>query len=142
MAKRILIIEPDGAERELPADKLPVYRTMKEIVGGSVELVRVLRQDITDRNAYTYMAVNESGLIDGLPRNQRATDLYLGNVRRAFPTVENPSKAAAESYRREMEAHGFTIIETDSSSDEDPHICGPVIWFDGWTCDELTEAGL
>lgn len=148
--KRIVIIEPDGTERRLGVEiddkggilNLPTLAETKKIVGGHIEMVRVLREDLPGIQ-HTYMIVNEDGLIDGLPRNQKATDLYLANVRRQFPDATDPSKAAAAAYRRHWEALGATVIDRNPPGyDDDPYIAGTVIWFDGWTCDEFLEAGL
>lgn len=137
--RRVVQIAPFGDEVELPGG-LPTYEALRVILDGPVEQVRVLREDITGENVYTYMYAHEEGLLRGLPRNQRATDIYLANVRRAFPDAESPVKAAREAYQAELRARGgdFTYISAAPEGyDEDPYIAGTVIWCDGWTCEEV-----
>lgn len=143
MSKCTIILHPDGTQTtRLPGDVVLPYDEMKSIVGGPIELVRVLREDLPGY-VFTYMVCNETGYLDKLPRNQKATDLYLANVRRQFPDSPNPMQEARAAYRRQMEARGATVIDAVPDYDHsDPHVCGTVIWFKGWTCDELLEAGL
>lgn len=149
MTKQITIINPDDSEREICAQELgenglPPVKTMKAIVGGYIELVLVLRADLTDRNEYTMMVVNEEGLLNDLPHNERATEIYLANVRRAFPHDPEPWRAAEEGARRRAETIGATYIDLTPPQHQGkkPSIRGTVIWFDGYTCDELLEMGL
>lgn len=145
--KRLVVIEPDGTERLLEGagpKGLPEYGTLREILGGPVELVRVLRADLPGF-AYTYMAVHEEGLLEGLPRNQKATDLYLAANRRAHPDAENPRAEAEKEMEARAKEDGFKIVDnpnTPPGYDEDPYIAGTVVWFDGWTVEELLEAGI
>jgi len=140
MEKRTLIIAPDGTEMVFDG-ALPTYGQQKETVGGWIEIVRVLRQDITDSNVYTLMIVNDEGRISGLPRNQKATDLYLANVRRQYPDAENPSVAANNAFMARCKERGVPVINLNAPA-VDPNICGTVIYFEGWTESELVEAGL
>lgn len=143
--RRIVVIKPDGTETVL--DHWPTFKEIQEHVGGYVERVRVLRQDIVDRNDYTVMMVNEDGLPHGLPRNQKATDIYLANVRRQFPNAENPSKAAREAWLNQYRERGIdievmTTTGTPGGYEDDPYIAGTVVWFDRWTEEELTRLGM
>jgi len=138
MTKRVVIIDPDGTERELIGP--PHRKEIREILGGGYEVVRVLRAEIEDRNAYTMMLVHETGLINGLSRNQKATDIYLANVRRQFPDAANPSKAAAEAYRKRFPAGTEFHTLNPTGYEDDPYIAGTVIWFDGWDFDDADEA--
>jgi hypothetical protein len=144
MAQRIVIIHPDGREELWTQTALPNLAEMQKIVGGYIELVRVLRQDIEDRNEYTNIIVNDEGLLNGLPRNQRATDLYLANVRRQFPDHPEPWQAAADEDRKKWESAGAAYIDftPEAYRGKEPVIAGTVIWFSGYTCDELIEMGL
>lgn len=143
--KRCVILSPDGTENVLsegPKSRKVFgnYRVLKNAVGGPVEFVRILREDMPG-HVFTYMVVNESGLVHGLPRNQRATDLYLAHVRRQFPKSSNPSLEAKERWRAEMESRYGNEMEFVSTSpegyDDDPYVAGTVVWFDGWTVQEL-----
>lgn len=140
--KRILVIEADGSERELTS--VPNLKEMQKIVGGLIEHVTVLdRRDDQGNFIYTSMYINEGGLLDGLPRNEKATAIYQRNIRAAYPDDPNPFKTAEEESKRQAEASGMTIIDarTEGYSD-DPHIVGPVIFFEGWTREEAEEAYL
>jgi hypothetical protein len=76
---KIMILKADGAvfHEDWPS---VIYARLKMEVGGRIEYVRVW-----DGEKYITMVVNETGLLDGLPRNQAATDLYLANSRRRDP---------------------------------------------------------
>lgn len=150
--KRQVIIFPDGQEevRGVPADRLPSLREMSAIVCGPIELVRVLRPDLLPRLVFTYMVVHEEGLLQGLPRNQKATDLYLENMRRQFPGL-SPKEAkdrSSAAYVASMSAKmGKPVTvhhapEPVPGYDDDPYIAGTVLYFDRWTCEELQRAGL
>lgn len=125
--KRIVILETDDTEIDLPRAKLmdnglPSAEQMKGIIGGPMEFVRVLRQDLPGF-VYTYMVVDEMGHMRSAelrPLNKKATRLYRANTLRQVEEGHLPSKDA----------------------DSLPTIVGRVIWFDGWTCDELQAAGL
>lgn len=121
----VMIIKATG-EQSVETLPIPVDMTrVRTIVGGDIELVRVLNGD-----SEATLIVNEEGLIRGLPRNQAATDIYLSAVRRAFPDAANPSKAAREQYLAEMkECLGDVVVATSSPPgyDEDPYIAGDVV---------------
>lgn len=140
MPKRIVVISPDGSESEL--DAVPGLAEMQRLVGGDIEHVRVLDR-IEPRGAriYTSMFVNETGLIDGLPRNERATAVYQRNVRTAYPGVAHPFRKASEEWLREL--RGAVVV--DATPDvpgyaDDPWISGTAILFEGWTCEEVDAA--
>lgn len=68
-SRALLVIKPDGTEQRAPyTGKSPKLETLQEHVGGYIELVRV-RYDGKIRQAY----MNDSGLLDGLPPNDKAT---------------------------------------------------------------------
>jgi len=145
--KQILVIEPNGDERrlgqgDLGADGLPSLKTMQEIVGGGIEFVRVLRADIATANIYTYMVANETGLLDGLPENHNATEIYLANVRRAYPDSDAPWDDARRLDRARYQGVTYIDITPELYRDKKPVIVGTVIWFDGYTVEELLEMGL
>ena len=150
MTKQIIVINPDDSEREIYAeelgkDGLPPSKTMQAIVGGPVEMVRVLRADLPGF-VYTYMAVNETGLLDRLPGNPKATEIYLANVRRQYPDSPEPWEAAQDAWRKSLpeplaSAPVFDITPEPYRSKQ-PVVVGTVIWFDGYTCEELEEMGL
>lgn len=139
MTRRTVVIDPDGSER--PLQGIPPIAVMRGIVGGPIELVRVLREDLPGFT-YTWMIVNENGLIEGLLRNQRATDIDLANVRRAHPDADDPSKAARDQFLAGIPEAMEVIDGSPAGWADDPYVAGTVIWFDGWTCDELERAGL
>ena len=146
MTKRIVMIRPNGTEIAYTPQSfkggLPSLKQMQEMVGGYIELVRVLREDLPGF-AYTYMVVNEEGLLDKLPENPRATAIYLANVRRQFPDSAEPWKVASEKARAMYEARGFSYhdITPAEYKDKPPVVVGTAIWFQGYTCDELHAMG-
>jgi hypothetical protein len=118
---------------------------MQAIVGGLIEHVRVLDRIENGRFVYTSMFVSDTGLIDGLPRNQKASEVYQRNIRAAYPQSENPFREAHENWKASI-PDDFTLIDgrpeeakTDEYTDS-PWICGPAILFDGYTCEEADEA--
>jgi hypothetical protein len=127
--KRIVLLAPDGTETIL--DRPPTFPEMQAMVGGYVEHVRILRADLPGFT-YTSMFVNEEGLRLGLPRNARATDLYLANVRRQFPGAADPYAEATDAMKRRAAAMGAFFVST-VSEDYEPGILGPAVWFDGYT---------
>jgi hypothetical protein len=138
--KRAVIIRSDGREQVLlngPESYVYFrdYEAMRNIVGGPPEFTKVLRQDLSGY-VFTFMVVHESGVVDGLPRNQRATDLYLANARRQFPDADNPSRALREAWIAQF-PKGAVIDTSPPGYSDDPYIAGDVIWFDGWECEEL-----
>lgn len=90
MKTEILILRPgerpERASAHLPDDdSLGLYKALKVVVepitGEPMEHVRVFaRFDDGDPFDYRDMFVNECGRIDGMPRNERATQLYRNNV--------------------------------------------------------------
>jgi len=146
--KRILVLQPDGTERELSA--APTLREMRAIVGGTVDHVRVL-----DRlepgpaglaGVYTSMFVNDTGLSDGLPRNAKATEIYQRNIRAQFADHAQPFRAAREEMLARYATMGATFIDATppdvaaAGYHDDPWIAGPAIFFEGWTCEEVDAA--
>lgn len=148
--KRVVLIKPDGSEETfLEGDAIPTYEQMKSAVDGWIELVKVIRRDVSEGFVYTYMVVNEESLIHGMPRNQAATDLYLENMRRQYPDKSpgEAREAASAAYRAALEqtlgrpVEHIELPEPKLGYNADPHICGPVLYFEGWTIWELQAAG-
>src|SRR3954454_17749208 len=111
MSKQIVVIKANGETYNL--EKSPSLKQMQEIVGGHVEHVRVLdRIEKNGRLVHTSMYVNETGMLDGLPRNQTATEIYQRNVRAQFPGAENPFQAASKAFEEQMK--GFTFIRPET----------------------------
>src|SRR5579872_5689279 len=109
MTKRIVILGTDGSETEIPT--VPDLKALQTIVGGYIEHVRVLDHiEPGGAGVYTSMFVNEEGLLDDLPRNEKATAIYQRNVRAAFPEAENPFRAADEHWRLSLPA-GVRIFD-------------------------------
>lgn len=79
-----------------------------------------------------------------LPRNEKATVIYQRNVREQFKGHANPFRAASARMRaRAMGAFVQDVTPTDAVAlgyKDDPWICGPAIYFEGWTCEEVAEA--
>ena len=148
--KRFLIIyaDPELGEEELRTGGklLPDLNQMQRVVKGNIELVRVLREDILDetgRWAYTYMICNETGLLTGLPRNEKATQLYQANIRRQYPDSADPFAEADKAFSKKWESLGATVIDGNPPSMDrsDPPVTGDVLLFDGYTCEELQGMG-
>lgn len=139
--KRIVVIQPDGSETEL--DRMPNLKEMQKIVGGMIEHVSVMdRRDEGGNIVYTSMYINEEGLLEGLERNPKATEIYQRNIRAAYPDSPNPFKDAEDEFRKKAEAGGFAFIDArpDEFDPHDPHIVGPAIYFEGYTLDEVNDA--
>lgn len=139
----IRVLKADGTEYVLP--EMPSWEKMKEIVGGWLEHVTVLSHlNDDDSGFYSSMYINEEGLIMDLPRNAAATELYQRNVRVQFPNSPTPFKDAAEAYRATLPPGTQVITSSPGEEyDNDPYICGDVIFFQGYTreeADELTAA--
>ena len=146
MTKRIVIIQPDGTETVL--DHKPNLAEMQKIVGGWIERARVLSHiHASGRYIYTYMIVNEEGLLQHLPRNPKATALYQRNVREQFKGEKDPFAAADAAFNRRAKAMGATVIVIEGTPADaiaqgykfDPWIVGTVIHFEGYTTDELDQ---
>lgn len=139
MRKQVIVLYADGRAEILPTP--PTWTQMQGLVGGSVEQVRVLDRFAGLRPVYSYLYVHEEGVLLGLPRNETATQLYQRNTRLAFPHSPNPFRAAREHYRRQVEATGATVFEQPEPAPgyyEDPWIAGTAIYFQGYTCEEVT----
>ncbi len=85
------------------------------------------------------MFVNGPGLLDGLPRNENATEVYQRNVRAQYPDAENPFMAAKKAFEEKIK--GAVIINATPENalgyEKDTWIAGDAILFDGYTCDEV-----
>lgn len=141
MTKAILILKASGEITEL--DHAPTLQEMQEIVGGYIEHVRVLDRIENGRFVYTSMYINEEGLLDGLPRNEHATEAYQRNVRAQFAGEIEPFRAAEEQARNEAKESGFEVIDAtgplDGYDPSDPHIAGDAILFQGYTVQEVDD---
>lgn len=98
MDKAIVLLEPDGTETVLAA--APTWKAMSALLGGPVDLVKVVDRVEDGRLVYTALFVHEEGLLLDLPRNEVATALYQRNVRLQFPSAANPFAEAAAAWRR------------------------------------------
>lgn len=146
MQKKILILKADGTV--LPFTGRVTLKSLQAAVGGMVEHVRVLDriEGEDQRFIYTTMYVNEEGLLNGLPRNSKATEIYQRNIRAQYPRSEHPFKEAQERIRKMAEARGAAFVLDlipDSAKvagyEEDPYIVGDVVFFRGYTCEEADE---
>lgn len=142
MTKRIVVLNVDGSERVL--DAVPKLAEMQAIVEGFIEHVTVLdRIEPDGAFVYTSMFVNENGLLDNLPRNAKATEIYQRNLRAAYPDAANPFQAAQAEFVEAVEAIGATLIDARPEVpgyEDDPYICGPALLFEGYTTDEVNAA--
>jgi len=133
------MLYPDGHQERIGG--MPTFAAMRTMVGGYVEQVRVLDRVDQGKFVYTYMYVNEEGLIRGVPRNEVATALYQCNVRTAFAGQAEPFQAAKQQARQTAEAQGFTVIDqaTPAGYEDDPYIAGVAVYFQGFTCQEINR---
>lgn len=125
---RDIVVEPvvadDGYTGALSYDRVKAW------VGGLPETVRVLFQD---RPAL--MFVNESGLADGMPRNNRATEIYRAATRKLFPHAADPfEEAQREFVERLRSTAGVSFARVDLGrkywADDGPYIAGDVVVLD------------
>jgi hypothetical protein len=83
--------------------------------------------------------------MDSLSRNQTATAIYQRNVRAVYPASANPFKEARKQWERSL-PENMTVIDgtppeaRDKDYENDPYICGTVILFEGFTCQEADDA--
>jgi Domain of unknown function (DUF3846) len=139
MTKRIVIIEHDSSVRYL--DTRPTLAEMQAIVGGDIEQVLVLDRIEDGHPIYTSMYVNEEGLINDLPRNARATEIYQRNARFQHPDAANPFVAMQQAMIEACARMNVTVIhQRPQAYRDDPYICGPAIYFQGWTCEDVDAA--
>ena len=87
MSGRLVVIQPDGSQTDDRWEKpgTPDYQTLKILVGGFIERVRV-RFENRVRDAY----VNEEGLIYGLEYNPKATAMLAPPFSPAANTLVGP----------------------------------------------------
>lgn len=134
MEKSIIILRVNGLSA--PLNKIPTFNEMREIVGGWIEMVKVLPLDalsVSSRHM-TYMICHEEGRLLNLPRNKKATEIYHNLTRKQFPQADDPFKSAKEAFLASM-PEGTHVIT--SSYEDEPFIAGDVIYFQGYTCTEL-----
>lgn len=142
MTKQIIVLKANGESYTLP--KPPTLEEMQKIVGGYIEHVRVLDRIENKNLILTSMYINEEGLLEDLPRNVKATELYQRLTRAQFPHAKNPFAIAQEAMKAQYEKDGFKFIEMPEPVEgynNDPYIVGDVIFFEGYTCEE-TDAVL
>lgn len=138
--KQIQLIQSNGIISEIY--HMPTLEEMQGLVGGHVEHVRCLDRIEEGRLIYSSMYVNDSGLIDGLRRNEMATHIYQRNIREQFPG-ENPFKQAKEAMSKQAAANGIAIIDatpkdlSEAGYEYDPFIAGDAIYFAGYTVEEV-----
>lgn len=143
MTRRVIFIDIGGGVTDLC--KVPSSADLERIIGGHPEMVRVLDRIEAGRFIYTAMFVHETGLKDGMPRNQTATEIYQRNVRAAYPDAPNPFQAATEAWKSRMPVDAVHIDGTPEIAKaagyaDDPWIAGGVVFFEGWTIEEVDEA--
>lgn len=143
MTKEILILRADGSAEPFAAKV--TLKSLQAAVGGKIEHVRVLDRIEDGRFVYTSMYVNDEGLLLGLPRNSTATEVYQRNIRAQYPKSQQPFKEANARFNKEHESSGVTVIDGTPASakasgyDDDPWICGDVVLFKGYTCQEADD---
>jgi hypothetical protein len=149
MAKRIVLYRPDDTEMVL--QRCPSLPEMRRLVDGNLEFTRVLDRKVHGIGRHphyvmTMMVCNDTGTIDGLPRNKKATEIYQRLTREQFGHLPgNPFVNSKRAFREEQEARGFKYIDATplellaQGYDEDPWIAGPVIIFEGYTFEEADE---
>lgn len=127
MKGTIAYFNADGSCRIETADQPPTLEQLQQAVGGYIEVVNVIYQD-----RVCQMIVNEEGLMKCLPRNQVATDIYLEAMRRQFPGVANPFKAARDAARKQWEERGVPVFSSEPGGyEDDPYIAGNAVVLDG-----------
>ena len=141
--KRVILINITGDAAEFP--EVPSSDQMRRAVGGDIEYVRVLDRIVGEIGIYTTMVVNATGLLDGLPRNKIATNIYQRNVRLAFPGTADPFKAADDAWRAQFPANATVADLTPARAlargyKSDPWIAGKVVLFEGYTVEEADKA--
>lgn len=138
--KRVIILHPDGSERVL--EKPPTWTEMRQYIGGGwLECIRVL-DHVGKRGTfiYTYMYVDEEGVIKGQERNARATEVYQRAVREAFPDAVNPFAAARQAAAVQAARAGFFVVNLETPTGyrhENPHIAGVAVFWEGYRCEEI-----
>lgn len=143
--KRILFINTDGTTTEL--SEAPTMEQIHTMLNGHFEVVRVLGSKImsvvglfnVEAPTYSPMLVNDTGLVDGLPRNDVATVLYQRATRRRYSNEANPFRKSKEDFLKSIpEGMGhISLSEVVPGYDDDPYIAGPVIYFEGYTFNEF-----
>jgi len=114
--KQIQLIRSNG---EIEVFEKPLtLRNMQEAVGGYIEHVKVLDKIEAGKFIYTSMFVDEEGVLDRKPRNNKATEIYLRN--------------AKEQIKRGVHNSIFSDLNA-------VFIAGDVIFFSGYTCEEVDE---
>jgi hypothetical protein len=141
MTKQILIINADGTQTEL--DHVPLTGEMLKIIGGMIDAVSVVDRIEDGRPIYTYMFVHDQGLMIGLPRNARATEIYQRNTRLRYPGHPSPFRAAVEDWKASQKGNDIidiTPLEAkDAGYEDDPWIAGTVVYWHGYTREEVDE---
>lgn len=143
MTRRIVVLHPDGRETVLGA--VPSMARIEAIIGGPAERVTVLDHLEGERGVYTTMFVHESGLLDRLPRNPKATEAYQRNARTFFAGAENPFRAIDEAWLARLPNPSRAVDVTPEHAiaagyKDDPWIAGTAVLFEGWTREEVDAA--
>lgn len=135
--KRIVLLRSDGTSETL--DHVPSRKELSAIVGGYIEMVRVMDRIEDGLIIHTAMIVNEEGLLNNLPRNAAATAIYQRNVRAQFPDAANPFRAATEEWLRSIGRTADQITDLTpehalaAGYKDDPWIAGDAVFFEGYT---------
>lgn len=98
---RVHWINVDGTERIEENVESPTFNAMKDFLGDNAEHVTVLYA-----NRRCSMFVHEFGRIQGLPRNEKATEIYFA-----------ASRSRGIDPMAEFEAFGSTIPEGEEGSE-------------------------
>ena len=141
LTQAITILQPNGIEEVIPQEEF-CWENSRKILDGYVELVRVLRSDL-EGFIFTYMLVDEEGMLKDKSINEEATKLYRANIQRQFPSAKNPFEEANINFDKMAKERGISIFNTQSLKERNnPQIYGTVIWFKGYTCEECEREGL
>ncbi len=139
MNQQIKVLKANGTYYIL--NRIPTLEEMQKIVGGYIEHVRVLDRIEGGRFIYTSLYVNEEGLLNDLPRNKAATEIYQRNARAQHPSASQPFKKMEEEFTKQFE--GANIIKAPEpvpGYSNDPYVAGDAIFFEGYTCEEADLA--
>lgn len=136
MPKTITVLRTDGSKEIL--NQVPTYNELVKTLGGRHEIVTVLDHVSAGHPVFAYLLVNETGLIDNLPRNDLATEYYQRLVKWQWFGHENPLLAAQGHFFSLMAQKDFKVMDAtpqeakDKGYDKDPHICGDAVLYCGF----------
>lgn len=141
LTRAIIVIEPDDKRYVIPPEDFN-WEKARKVLDGYVEPVRVLRIDL-EGYVFTYMFVDEEGMLKSKPVNAGATKLHRANIERQFPLAENPFEEANNEFDKMTKDFGIFVVNSDTPEmRNNPQIYGTAIWFRGYTCEECEKKGL